>query len=71
MTHTAEIEPTPYTGRSVASLGLAGWLGTMSPHTARGIEPEAVTPGVTTAWGWPTSPRCCRSTGTPPPRAFP
>lgn len=52
--------------RTVATLGLAGWLGTMSPHTARayegdlrqftgwltarGIAPEAVTPGVTTAW---------------------
>ena len=50
----------------LAGLGLAGWLGTMSPHTARayegdlrqfttwladrGIDPEAVTPGVTTAW---------------------
>ena len=50
----------------LAGLGLAGWLGTMSPHTGRayagdlrqftawlagrGIAPEAVTPGVTTAW---------------------
>jgi len=51
----------------LAELGLAGWLGTMSPHTGRayeggdlrqftawlagrGIDPVAVTPGVTTAW---------------------
>ena len=50
---------------SLVGLGIAGWPGTMSPHTAcayagdlrqftgwlaaRGIDPEAVTPGITTA----------------------
>ncbi len=67
MTTSTEVLPV----RSVAAgrlagLGAAGWLGTMSPHTARAyggdlrqftgwiadrnIAPEAVTPGVTTAW---------------------
>ncbi len=50
----------------LATLGLAGWLGTVSPHTARAyqvdlrqftgwlaaqqIPPDRVTPGVTTSW---------------------
>jgi integrase/recombinase XerD len=50
----------------LAALGIVGWLGTMSPHTARAYEgdlrqftawiddrnitPDAVTPGVTTVW---------------------
>jgi len=62
---TADIVPTA-AGCTMEALGLAGWLGTMSPHTARayeidlrqftawltgrGIDPAAVTPGVTTAW---------------------
>lgn len=64
-TVTTDIVPAA-PGRTVAALGLTGWLGTMSPHSARAyagdlrqftawltsrdIAPEAVTPGVTTAW---------------------
>ena len=67
MTSSSDVQAVPSTAAGgLAGLGLAGWLGTMSPHTARayqgdlrqftewltgrGIEPEAVTPGVTTAW---------------------
>ncbi len=62
---TADIVPTA-TGRTVAAPGLGGWLGTMSPHTARAyqvdlrqftgwiaaqqISPDRVTPGVPTSW---------------------
>ncbi len=67
MTTSTEVLPvrSAAAGR-LAGLGVAGWLGTMSPHTARayagdlrqfagwltgrGIDPAAVTPGVTTAW---------------------
>jgi integrase/recombinase XerD len=66
MTISTDVLPGRSIAGGLAGLGLAGWLGTMSPHTARayegdlrqftawltarGINPEAVTPGVTTAW---------------------
>ena len=65
-TTTTDVQPVRFAAGDLAGLGLAGWLGTMSPHTARAYEgdlrqftgwlagrdisPEAVTPGVTTAW---------------------
>ncbi len=62
---TAELVAT-HTADALLTLGLAGWLGTMSPHTARAyqvdlrqftgwlaaqqISPDRVTPGVVTGW---------------------
>ncbi len=66
MTTTADVLPVRSAAAGgLAGLGLAGWLGTMSPHTARayegdlrqftgwlgcGIDPAAVTPVATTVW---------------------
>lgn len=65
MTSTALARPIS-TADTIATLGLAGWIGTMAPATARaygtdvrmfgewlaqhGINPDKVTPGTTTAW---------------------
>jgi len=62
---TAELVAT-HTADALLTLGLASWLGTMSPHTARAyqvdlrqftgwlaaqpISPDRVTPGVVTGW---------------------
>lgn len=65
MTSTALAHPIS-TGDRIAAVGLSGWLGTMAPATARAydsdlrqftawlaersIDPDKVTPGVSTAW---------------------
>ncbi len=67
MTTSADVLPVRSgAAGGLAALGIAGWLGTMSPHTARAyqvdlrqftgwlaaqqISPDGVTPGVVTGW---------------------
>ncbi len=67
MTTSTDVQPVRSTAAGgLAGLGIAGWLGVMSPHTARAyqvdlrqftgwlaaqqIPPDKVTPGVMTAW---------------------